>query len=141
MNQRSLSLEAAQQARAEAFVMPLDQIDVSKPRLFADDSIGYYFERLRRDEPVHYQTNAINGGFWSVTRYQDIMQVDTSHAVYSSDWALGGITLFDEPMAERRPSFIAMDPPLHDEQRKSVSPIVLSNFVRGFTHLPVRLPG
>ena len=141
MNQRSLSLEAAQQARAQAFATPLDQIDVSKPRLFQDDSIGHYFERLRRDAPVHYQTNAINGGFWSVTRYKDIMQVDTNHAVYSSDWALGGITLFDEPMAERRPSFIAMDPPLHDEQRKSVSPIVLSNFVRGFTHLPVRLPG
>ena len=112
------------QARAEAFAMPLDQIDVSKPRLFQDDSVGHYFERLRRDAPVHYQTNAINGGFWSVTKYKDIMQVDTNHAVYSSDWGLGGITLFDEPMAERRPSFIAMDPPLHDEQRKSVSPIV-----------------
>ena len=89
------------QARAEAFAMPLDQIDVSKPRLFQDDSVGHYFERLRRDAPVHYQTNAINGGFWSVTKDKDIMQVDTNHAVYSSDWGLGGITLFDEPMAER----------------------------------------
>ena len=111
-------------AREQAFSIPLDQIDVTKPRLFQDDSIGHYFERLRRDAPVHYQTNAFNGGFWSVTRYKDIMQVDTNHAVYSSDWALGGITLFDEPMAERRPSFIAMDPPQHDDQRKSISPIV-----------------
>ena len=124
MSQSSSPTEAMQLARAEAFAMPLDQIDVSKPRLFQDDSIGHYFERLRRDAPVHYQTNAFNGGFWSVTRYKDIMQVDTNHAVYSSDWALGGITLFDEPMAERRPSFIAMDPPQHDDQRKSISPIV-----------------
>ena len=124
MSQSSSPTEAMQLARAEAFAMPLDQIDVSKPRLFQDDSIGHYFERLRRDAPVHYQTNAFNGGFWSVTRYKDIMQVDTHHAVYSSDWALGGITLFDEPMAERRPSFIAMDPPQHDDQRKSISPIV-----------------
>ena len=124
MNQAVSPTEAVQLARAQAFAMPLDQIDVSKPRLFQDDSIGHYFERLRRDDPVHHHTNAINGGFWSVTKYKDIMQVDTSHAVYSSDWALGGINLFDEPMDDRRPSFIAMDPPQHDDQRKSVSPIV-----------------
>ncbi len=41
-------------ARAEASAMPLEQIDVSKPRLFDDDTIGYYFERLRREDPVHY---------------------------------------------------------------------------------------
>ena len=124
MNQSVSPIEAVQLARAQAFAMPLDQIDVSKPRLFQDDSIGHYFERLRRDDPVHHHTNAINGGFWSVTKYKDIMQVDTNHTVYSSDWALGGINLFDEPMDDRRPSFIAMDPPRHDEQRKSVSPIV-----------------
>ena len=117
--------ESAQDhARAEAFAMPLDRIDVSKPRLFQDDTVGYYFERLRRDAPVHYQTNAINGGFWSVTKYADIMHVDTNHGIYSSDWAKGGIVIFDEPMAQRRPSFIAMDQPEHDLQRKSVSNIV-----------------
>ena len=115
---------SAADARAAAFAMPLDEIDVSKPRLFQDDTIGYYFERLRRDAPVHWQTNAINGGFWSVTKYRDIMQVDTNHGIYSSDWAKGGIVIFDEPMEQRRPSFIAMDQPLHDLQRKSVSNIV-----------------
>ncbi len=117
--------DAAQaQARTEAFSMPLSQIDVSKPRLFQNDTVGYYFERLRRDAPVHFQTNPINGGFWSVTKYADIMHVDTNHGIYSSDWAKGGIVIFDEPMAQRRPSFIAMDQPEHDLQRKSVSSIV-----------------
>ena len=111
-------------ARAAAFAMPLDEIDVSKPRLFQDGSIGHYFERLRRDAPVHWQTNPINGGFWSVTRYQDIMHVDTNHGIYSSDWAKGGIAIFDQVMDQRAPSFIAMDQPQHDEQRKTVSPIV-----------------
>jgi cytochrome P450 len=104
--------------------MPLERIDVSKPRLFQDDTVGYYFERLRRDAPVHFQTNPINGGFWSVTKYADIMHVDTHHGIYSSDWAKGGIVIFDEPIAQRRPSFIAMDQPEHDLQRKSVSNIV-----------------
>jgi cytochrome P450 len=65
------------------------------------------------------------GDYWSVTRYQDIMAVDTNPAVYSSDFAKGGITLMDFPPGEQQlQMFIAMDPPKHDEQRKAVSPIV-----------------
>ena len=117
-------LDLQRQARQEAFSLPLDQIDVTKPRLFQDDTIGHYFERLRRDDPVHWQRNDFYGPFWSVTKYQDIMAVDTQHAVYSSDWTHGGIALFDGPLDERLQMFIAMDPPKHDEQRKSVSAIV-----------------
>ena len=116
--------ESAARAQAEAWSLPLDQIDVSKPRLFQDDTVGHYFERLRRDDPVHYHSNNFYGGFWSVTRYKDIMQVDTNHAIYSSDWSQGGIGIFDAPMENRFQMFIAMDPPKHDEQRKSVSAIV-----------------
>ncbi len=117
-------LQADQLAREEAFAMPLAEIDVTKPRLFKEDSIGHYFERLRRDSPVHWHSNAYYGPFWSVTRYQDIMHVDTHHDLFSSDWTHGGISLFDAPMDERLQMFIAMDPPKHDEQRKSVSAIV-----------------
>ena len=114
----------AETARAEAFSMPLDEIDVSKPRLFQEDTVGYYFERLRRDDPVHFHTNDFYGSFWSVTKYKDIMQVDTSHAIYSSDWSQGGISIFSAPIENRLQMFISMDQPKHDEQRKSVSPIV-----------------
>ena len=124
MNQTSSPNPAAEQARAKAYAMPLDQIDVSDQRLFQDDTIGYYFERLRREDPVHYHVNERIGGFWSVTKYKDIMQVDTSHGIYSSDWSNGGISMFDAPMEQRLQMFIAMDQPKHDEQRKSVSPIV-----------------
>ncbi len=118
------SLTLQRQARADAFALPLDQIDVTKPRLFQTDTIGHYFDRLRRDDPVHWHANDFYGGFWSVTRYQDIMAVDTNHAVYSSDWSHGGIGLFDAPMDQRLQMFIAMDPPKHDAQRKAVSSIV-----------------
>ena len=112
------------EARAEAFSLPITAIDVSKPRLFVNDTVGHYFDRLRRDAPVHYQTNPVVGGYWSVTRYADIMAVDSNHKVFSSDWSLGGITIFDPPVADRQPSFIAMDQPEHDAQRKGVNPIV-----------------
>ena len=111
-------------ARDRAFSLPLEAIDPSDPSLFEHDTVGHYFERLRRDDPVHRTHSPLFGDFWSVTRYQDIMAVDTNHAVYSSDWSQGGITIFDRPIDQRLQMFIAMDPPRHDEQRKAVSPIV-----------------
>ena len=115
----------ANKARAEAAALPLDQLDPSNPQLFVDDTVGYTFERLRREDPVHRTHSPIFGDYWSVTKYKDIMHVDTNHGIYSSDWSRGGITLTDFPPGEQQlQMFIAMDPPRHDEQRKAVSPIV-----------------
>ena len=111
-------------ARHRAFSLPLAEINVSDPRLFQDDTIGHYFERLRRDDPVHHHVDERFGAFWSVTKYKDIMQVEVNHQTYSSDIHLGGINIRDVPEGHRRPMFIAMDPPKHDEQRRTVSPIV-----------------
>ena len=113
-----------QAAREEAFSLPIDQIDPAKPMLFFHDTVGHYFERLRRDDPVHLAHSELFGPYWSITRYQDIMKVDTQHQVFSSDWTQGGIVISDQPVNERLQMFIAMDPPKHDEQRKAVSPIV-----------------
>jgi cytochrome P450 len=111
----------------EAATIALDAIDVSQPALYQNDTWGPYFARLRRDDPVHFTRDGMYGSFWSVTRYRDIMAVDTNHQVFSSDAMLGGIVIRDVPMDFRRPSFISMDPPKHDEQRKVVSPIVAPN--------------
>jgi cytochrome P450 len=111
-------------AATDAYTLPLDAIDVSNPKLYQDDVWYPYFERLRREAPVHYTPDGMYGSFWSVTKFKDIMQVETSHQVYSSDVKLGGITITDRPMEFRRASFISMDPPRHDDQRKIVSPIV-----------------
>ena len=113
-----------QEARAQAAAMPLEQIDLSEPELFRSDTVWPYFERLRREAPIHYRKDGRQGSFWSITKYNDIMAVDTNHAVFSSESSLGGITMADAPPQMRRPMFIAMDPPKHDEQRKAVSPIV-----------------
>jgi cytochrome P450 len=110
--------------REDAYATPIERIDVSNPHLYQDDTWRPYFERLRREDPVHWCQNGLYGSFWSVTRYRDIMQVDTGHKAFSSDALMGGIVLRDVPPDSRRPSFISMDPPKHDEQRKIVAPIV-----------------
>lgn len=109
---------------AAAYAIPLERIDVSDPHLYQDDTWRPYFERLRREDPVHWCENGIYGSYWSITRYRDIMAVDTNQKAFSSDALMGGIVLRDLPMDFRRPSFISMDPPKHDEQRKIVAPIV-----------------
>ncbi len=124
MTSQSALTESADAVRAAVAAMALDQIDPADPQFFVDDTVGYYFERLRRDDPVHKAHSTLFGDYWSVTKYQDIMHVDTHPAIFSSEWTHGGITLTDPPPGEQLPMFIAMDPPKHDEQRKAVSPIV-----------------
>ena len=107
-----------------AYAIALDRIDVSQPELFRSDTLWPYFERLRREDPVHYCPESAYGPYWSVTKYKDIMEVDTHHGIYSSEAALGGIAIRDQKKDFTLPMFIAMDPPKHDRQRKVVSPIV-----------------
>jgi cytochrome P450 len=108
-------------AREAAYSTPLDKINVADPKLFQSDSMWPYFERLRKEAPVHYCTEHEEGPYWSVTKYNDIMAVDTNHQVFSSEPT---IVLPDQDEDFQLPMFIAMDPPKHDDQRKVVSPIV-----------------
>ncbi len=110
--------------------IPLDEMDVSNPLLFQNDTIGEYFKRLRDEAPVHYCANSPHGAYWSVTKFNDIMRVETDHKTFSSDAKRGGIALGGLGVPTEASAmgglemFIAMDPPKHDVQRKVVSPIV-----------------
>jgi cytochrome P450 len=106
----------------DAECTPLDQIDVSDPKLYQNHVWQPYFARLRREEPVHWRENGMYGSFWSITKYQDIMDVETRHQEFSSETVLGGIMINDRPMEYRRPSFISTDPPKHTDQRRVVAP-------------------
>jgi len=110
-------------AREHARSTPLADFDVANPELFKTDTFWPYFDRLRREEPVHYCKDSMFGPYWSVTKYNDIMDVETNHSVFSSAASLGGITVRDAPADLRRESFIAMDQPRHSAQRKTVAPM------------------
>jgi cytochrome P450 len=110
---------AAERARST----PLADFDVGNPELFRTDSFWPYFDRLRSEDPVHYCKDSMFGPYWSVTRYNDIMDIDTNHGVFSSASSLGGITIRDIPANLRSESFIAMDQPRHGAQRKTVAPM------------------
>ena len=73
--------------------LPLESLNPGHPMLFEADASLAYFERLRKEDPVHRCENSQFGHYWSVTRYQDIMAVDTNHRAFSSDSRKGGIQL------------------------------------------------
>lgn len=83
--------------------------------------IGRFFERLRREAPVHFSKDSAFGPYWSVTNYRLIKEVDENHDVFSSE---PGIVISDQDEDFQLPMFIAMDRPRHDEQRKVVQPVV-----------------
>ncbi|RLA43879.1 MAG: cytochrome P450 [Gammaproteobacteria bacterium] len=100
---------------------PLEQFDLSDPQLYQQDAWRPYFARLREEDPVHYQAESPFGPFWSITRFKDIMAVETNHEVFSSE-----PTIVIGDLGEDLPieMFIAMDPPKHDLQRRAAQPVV-----------------
>lgn len=100
---------------------PIEAIDVSDPGLYEADLWRPVFARLRNEAPVHYCADSAFGPFWSVTRFEDIMAVDSDHEAFSS---VGGVSIGDRKPDFEAPNFISMDPPKHDAQRMSVTPAV-----------------
>jgi cytochrome P450 len=105
---------------ADPYTLPLADVNPAQGVLFQNDAHWPYFERLRKEDPVHFSAESEFGPYWSVTRYADIKYVDMNHQIFSSE---GGITLSDQDEDFTLPMFIAMDPPKHDEQRKVVAPV------------------
>ena len=95
--------------------LAIEDIDTSNPFLYRQGQSDAYFKRLRDEAPVHYQKNSQFGPFWSVTRYEDILFVDKSYELFSSE---PQIVLGDPPEGLSVEMFIAMDPPKHDVQRR-----------------------
>ena len=105
----------------DALTMPLAQIDVSDPRLLEQDAWRPYFARLRAEDPVHFLDGSAFGPFWSITRFEDIVAVESDTGTFSSAPTILIGDLTDDLPVDM---FIAMDPPKHDVQRRAVQPVV-----------------
>ena len=101
----------------DPYSIPLEDFDVSQRELFRTNTMWDFFDRLRKEDPVHYCKDSEFGPFWSVTRFDDIMTVEKNHDIFSSE---PSITI-QEPLEDFNVSmFIAMDEPEHGNQRRTV---------------------
>ena len=120
----------ADNAAEDAASTPLEKLNPARVDRFSNDTIWPVFERLRREDPVHFTPESEYGPYWSVTKWNDIMAVDTDHEAFSSAEGIGLANLEamkeqEKIMGERRrgnAGFITMDEPEHSVARKAVSP-------------------
>ena len=103
MSKKKLDRDLAQISNAEMrdkfaidinvdpYTIPIEELDPGHPSLFEHNKFYPYFERLRKEDPVHYCDSKMWGPYWSVTKFSDIKYVDSNHELFSSDIDNGGI--------------------------------------------------
>ena len=104
--------------------MPLiDDIDLASPDTLAAGVPHSYFTKLRNENPVYWhESDSHPPGFWVVTKYQDVIDIERDTKTYSS--ARGG-ALLDDQGAGTELMMLNQDPPQHTRLRNLVA--------RGFT--------
>lgn len=109
--------------------------------LFQKGSPWHIFDDLRLNDPVHWDEEpAPNHGFWSLTRYHDVVKVLRDTETFSSEKGAVSLEELDEEQLEARKSMIETDGIRHRALRKlmqdSFTPKAVAGyetFLRGLT--------
>ena len=104
--------------------MHLENIDILEPTQFTTAVPHDRFTVLRHEAPIfwHKEANSERGGYWALTKYEDIVEVSKNAKLFSSE--VGGINIRDadeEYLSTSRLIMISMDPPQHTKYRKLVA--------------------
>jgi cytochrome P450 len=117
----------ASSATIDRTTSPIAPIDVSRAELYEGEAWQEPFRTLRAEAPIQYVPDSDFGPYWSVSTYKPIVQIEALPKIFSSSWEYGGIAIpgkVDELLEGemRMPMFIAMDPPHHTAQRRTIAP-------------------
>ena len=96
-------------------------VDITSHDTYVDGVPRDAFRELRHHDPVHWTEEADGGrGFWSLTKYDDVLLASRSTDIYSSR---SGIRLedMDADELEARRTMMEMDSPEHTKLRRLVS--------------------
>jgi cytochrome P450 len=118
---------ATQLKLAELAELAENALDVSRAELYSQDRWQEPFRKLRANQPISYCAESKFGPYWSVATYKPIVHIEALPRIFSSSYVYGGITIaFDVDKLRdgefRMPMFIAMDPPQHTGQRRTIAP-------------------
>jgi cytochrome P450 len=96
------------------------KIDLLAPESFAAGHPLAQYRWLRENAPVHWHEEPGAKGFWAVTRYADVWEVDRDFQAYSSEPT---IMIADPPSEQSFGGYkmmLMMDPPQHTAYRKLI---------------------
>ncbi len=90
--------------------------DLSSHDAFAKGAPHNTFARLRRDDPMAWCDYAQGQGFWSITRFSDILELNKQYTLLSSTQGIRMEDQTEEEVIARR-TFQETDPPEHSRSR------------------------
>ena len=106
----------------------IDPFDMTRAELWSEDRWQGPFRELRANNPIYKCETSKFGPYWSVSTYKPIQHIEALPKIFSSSWEVGGITVAGDGIDHMQeheipmPMFIAMDPPQHSAQRRTVAP-------------------
>ncbi len=101
--------------------METNLVDITSHDTFVEGVPHETFKWLRANDPVHWTEETDGGrGFWSVTRYDDVLTVSRNSEVFSSRLGIRLEDMDDEETESRR-TMMEMDAPEHTRLRRLVS--------------------
>lgn len=91
------------------------------------------FDQLRAEDPVHWDVeDAPNHGFWSITRYHDIVNVLRDASTFSSEVGAANLEELDQEQMDVRKSMLETDGERHRALRKIMQPEFTPKAVAGY---------
>ena len=109
--------------------------DLSDPRTFADRVPLEAFARLREHPGLYWQPasfGTLTGGFWAVTRWADIVEVEKDPSTFTSTRG-AAYPMFDLPSDHpSRDGLMLNDPPRHSRLRRAAAKGFGPRIVRNF---------
>lgn len=103
---------------------------LTDPGFFVDHDPHPLWRQLRREDPVHWTEGLLSHGFWSITRYDDIIEVFSDPSLFTSTRTL--VIPATREMESLTPEMmgagqmmIMTDPPLHGAMRRAFNRLFL----------------
>jgi cytochrome P450 len=110
----------------------LSDVDLTDLDRWARGAPHESFALLRREAPVFWQNEPRGRGFWSLTRYDDILAASKDYQTFSSE--TGGTSLMDllPEHVKSRMSMLDTDPPKHRRLRSIVNKAFILRVVNAY---------
>lgn len=108
-------------------------LDITDPDVYRGGVPHATFQRLRDEDPVSWWEEREDSGFWAITRYQDIIELNRDFTSFTSE---DGIRLeeMDAEETEARRTLMEMDPPEHTRLRRLVQGGFTRRTVQTYEH-------
>lgn len=99
--------------------VPLSDVDLSDIDRFAKGEAWAQFDTLRREDPVHWNDEPDGRGFWAVTKYHDIWEVEKDSETFTSEEFVN-LEDVDPDLRDPRRSMLETDGPRHQALRSLI---------------------